>query len=81
MSIVDVSDLGTDFVRLVEAVETGAEREIVVARHGRPVARLLPVARAAPTERRIGVAKGQWQAPGPDLALDREAATLFDQGE
>lgn len=30
--------------RLVQAVETGAEDEIIIARNGRPVARLMPCA-------------------------------------
>jgi prevent-host-death family protein len=31
----------THLSRLVEAIETGAEAEVVIARNGRPVARLI----------------------------------------
>lgn len=46
--------------RLVQVVEEGQEREIIIARNGRPVARLVPVD-SAPANRRIGVAKGRFE--------------------
>jgi prevent-host-death family protein len=48
--------------RLVNAIESGAEKEIVIARNGRPAARLVPV-RQSPKGRRIGVAKGKFKVP------------------
>ena len=60
--------------RLVEAVESGAE--IVIARNGRPAARLVPIAAGA-NGQRIGVAKGKFVAPEPDAALDAEVAAAF----
>lgn len=76
MSVINMLDAKTHLSRLVEAVETGAEAEIIIARNGRPVARLVAIARAAPGAR-IGVAKGRFKAPDPDAALDAEAAALF----
>ena len=61
---------------MVEAVESGAESEIVIARNGRPAARLVPLAPAA-SGQRIGVAKGKFVAPEPDKALDAEIAGAF----
>jgi len=40
--------------RLVDAIETGREREIILARNGRPAARLVPIDTS--NEKRIGVA-------------------------
>ena len=48
--------------RLVELVESGAEAEIVIARNGKPAAKLVPMTyRLAGT--RIGVAEGQFLVP------------------
>ncbi|MCP5431692.1 MAG: type II toxin-antitoxin system prevent-host-death family antitoxin [Alphaproteobacteria bacterium] len=76
MSTVNMLEAKTHLSRLVEAVETGAEKEIVIARNGRPVARLVPVAKA-PAGQRIGVAKGKFAVPDPDPALDAEIEALF----
>lgn len=66
--------------RLVEAIEQGEEREIVIARNGRPAAKLMPVS-TAPTERRIGVAKGLFTVPDDIDAHNAEVARLFAGGE
>jgi prevent-host-death family protein len=49
-------DAKTSLSKLVEAVEAGAEAEVVIARNGRPVARLVPIRTAA--GKRLGVARG-----------------------
>jgi antitoxin (DNA-binding transcriptional repressor) of toxin-antitoxin stability system len=48
--------------RLVDAIETGAEAEIIIARNGRPAARLVAI-KPAMTGKRIGVAKGKFAIP------------------
>ena len=75
MAIVNMFEAKSNLSRLVEAVESGAEPEIVIARNGRPAARLVPVAKAA--GRRIGVAKGRFETPAPDPAVEEAAARLF----
>jgi prevent-host-death family protein len=57
--------------RLVEAVESGAEAEIIIARNGKPAAKLVPLTPplAGP---RIGVAKGRFAVPD-DIDTDNEA--------
>lgn len=62
--------------RLVDAIERGQEREIIIARNGRPVARLLPID-AAPVGQRIGVAKGMFEVPDTIDAHNDEVARLF----
>jgi len=54
MSIVNVHEAKTHLSRILERVEAG--EEIIIAKNGRPVARLVPVAREP---RRPGRAKGR----------------------
>jgi prevent-host-death family protein len=77
MTIVNMLEAKSNLSRLVEAVESGAEAEIVIARNGRPAARLVPIALKA-NGQRIGVAKGKFIAPEPDKALDKEVAAAFN---
>ena len=77
MTTVNMLDAKTNLSRLVEAIESGAEQEIIIARNGKPAARLVPIAKTTPVAQRIGVAKGLFTAPGLDPALDAEIAELF----
>jgi prevent-host-death family protein len=47
---------------LVEAIEQGEEREIVIARNGRPVAKLVPID-TVPVGKCVGVARGKFEVP------------------
>ena len=62
--------------RLVEAIEQGHEREIVIARNGRPAAKLVPMD-TAPSGKRIGIAKGLFVVPDSIDAHNDEVARLF----
>ncbi|MQM30326.1 MAG: prevent-host-death protein [Candidatus Accumulibacter phosphatis] len=79
MQTVNMLEAKSNLSRLVEAIEQGKEREIVIARNGRPAARLLPIAEQPP-ERRIGVAKGAFDVPDNIDASNEEVARLFLQG-
>ncbi|MBS0638596.1 MAG: type II toxin-antitoxin system prevent-host-death family antitoxin [Acetobacteraceae bacterium] len=76
MAIVNMFDAKTRLSRLVEAVEAGAEAEIIIARNGRPAARLVPIERAS-TGQRIGVAKGKFTVPETIDADEDSIAALF----
>ncbi|MGA1341536.1 MAG: type II toxin-antitoxin system Phd/YefM family antitoxin [Hyphomonas sp.] len=76
MTTVNMLDAKSNLSRLVEALESGAEREIIIARNGKPAARLMPI-HASPVGVRIGVAKGKFMTPEPDPDLEAEAAALF----
>jgi antitoxin (DNA-binding transcriptional repressor) of toxin-antitoxin stability system len=76
MTTVNMLDAKSNLSRLVESLESGAEREIIIARNGKPAARLVPI-HASPVGVRIGVAKGKFTTPEPDPDLDAEAAALF----
>ena len=62
MSIVNMLEAKTNLSRLVDAVESGAEAEIVIARNGRPAARLVAIRKLGKGPR-IGVAKGAFEVP------------------
>ena len=62
--------------RLVEAIEQGQAREIVIARNGRPAARLVPMD-VLPSGKRLGVAKGLFEVPDSIDMHNDEVAQLF----
>ena len=65
--------------RLVESIELGQEREIVIARNGRPAAKLVPID-VLPHGKRIGAAKGKFVVPDDIDAHNDEVARLFAGG-
>ncbi|HEY1611393.1 MAG TPA: type II toxin-antitoxin system Phd/YefM family antitoxin [Paraburkholderia sp.] len=77
MNYVNMLEAKSSLSRLVEDVESGREKEIIIARGGRPVARLVPLAPQTPVERRIGVAEGAFEVPDDIDAHNDEVAALF----
>jgi len=77
MDQVNIHDAKTHLSRLVERVEAG--EEIVIARAGRPVARLVPL-RARTQARELGRLRGRiWMAPDWDSPeANEEIARTFD---
>lgn len=80
MRAVNMLQAKSTLSRLVEAIEQGQEREIVIARNGRPAAKLVPMD-TVPVGQRIGVAKGKFQVPDTIDAHNTEVAQLFMGGE
>jgi prevent-host-death family protein len=76
MSTVNMLQAKTSLSRLVEAIETGQEQEIIIARNGRPAARLVPL-ESAPGGMRLGTAKGKFVVPEDIDASNDEIASLF----
>jgi prevent-host-death family protein len=81
MTTVNMLEAKTNLSKLVDAVEAGAEDEIIIARNGKPAAKLVPV--TARQRRPIGLYDGVY----PDMpfeqfqALDREIGQLFEESE
>jgi prevent-host-death family protein len=74
-TIVNVYEAKTQLSRLLEQVERG--EEVVVARAGRPIARLVPY-RSSGGPRRLGLLAGKiWVAPDFD-DYDEEIVSMFD---
>lgn len=76
MQAVNMLQAKSSLSRLVEAIEQGEEREIIIARNGRPAAKLVPID-SAPAGQRIGVAKGKFEVPDTIDAHNEEVARLF----
>lgn len=76
MAAINIHDAKTHFSRLIERVAGG--EEVVIARAGRPVARLVPYAQPRP-RRRLGLMAGQFEVPDDfdTMGADRIAA-LFE---
>jgi prevent-host-death family protein len=67
MTTVSLFDAKTHLSRLVEELVSGQEREVIISRHGKPVARMEPV-RPNQVSKRIGIAKGHFKVP---VSIDR----------
>lgn len=80
MQAVNMLQAKSSLSRLVEAIEQGQEREIVIARNGRPAAKLVPMD-TVQAGLRIGVAKGKFEVPDTIDAHNEEVARLFMGGE
>ena len=80
--IVNMLDAKTTLSKLVHALEAGAAQEFIIARNGRPAARLVPLAApAADASRRIGRARGKFAAPdGSDASSDAVRRLFEDDG-
>lgn len=76
MQTVNMLQAKSSLSRLVKAIEQGQEREIVIARNGRPAAKLVPMD-TAPSGKRIGIAKGLFVVPDNIDSHNDEVAQLF----
>ena len=77
MKVVNMLQAKITLSRLVQAIEQGREREIIIARDGRPVAKLVSL-EAVHAGKRIGVAKGAFEVPDSfDAQHNKEIAELF----
>lgn len=80
MYTVNMLEAKTNLSKLVEQVESGEEPEIVIARNGKPAARLVRLG-AKPAGSRLGVAKGRFEVPDDIDADNAEIARLFGGGQ
>jgi len=76
MNAVNMLEAKSSLSRLVQAVEQGRKREIIISRNGRPAARLVPLQHTAPVQR-LGIAKGRFVVPDSIDARNAEIAALF----
>jgi len=60
MQTVNIHEAKTHLSRLAE--QAGAGEEIIIAKAGRPVARLMPLA-PLPTQRKLGLLEGKYAVP------------------
>ncbi len=74
---VNMHEAKTKLSQLVDQVENGGLAEVVIARNGRPVAKLVPY---VPAKKAItfGVAKGKYRLPDDWDADDEIIARMFN---
>jgi antitoxin (DNA-binding transcriptional repressor) of toxin-antitoxin stability system len=76
MQSINMLEAKSSLSRLVDALERGVESEIVIARNGRPAARLVPI-QAPVAGPRLGVAKGLFKLPESIDADNPAVASLL----
>lgn len=79
MQAVNMLQAKSTLSRLVESIEQGQEREIIIARNGRPAAKLIPIDQI-PVGQRLGVAKGKFEVPDTIDSHNDDVAALFIGG-
>lgn len=78
MRTVNIHAAKTHFSRLVE--DAAAGEEIVIAKAGKPVARLCPLAQPKP-RRKLGILDGKIEIPEDfDTLYEEEIRKLFEEG-
>jgi prevent-host-death family protein len=77
MPVFNMLEAKSNLSRLVESVETGAELEVIIARNGRPAARLVAI-KAVRAGKRIGIAKGKFTVPDNIDADESSIANMFE---
>ncbi len=80
MDLVNMHEAKSRLSQLVDAVESGRETEIIIARNGKPAARLVPIVPRKPI--RLGLAGGKYNVPTLEEwnKDDTEIAALFNDG-
>jgi antitoxin (DNA-binding transcriptional repressor) of toxin-antitoxin stability system len=77
--VINMLDAKTSLSKLVQALENGTESEFIIARNGRPAARLVPLSQSrADRSRRIGVAKGRFAVPDDIDRSNAEVRALIE---
>jgi prevent-host-death family protein len=80
MQTVNIHEAKTQFSRFVDQAEAG--EEIVIARAGKPVARLVALENSALKSRKLGLGKKQFSFPKEFDNLNAgDIAAMFEQGK
>ena len=78
MQTVNIHEAKTHLSRLIESIESGTEAEVVIARNGKPAARLVPLEN--PRKKiRFGLAKGTINLPD-DFDADNDYIRAMMEG-
>jgi antitoxin (DNA-binding transcriptional repressor) of toxin-antitoxin stability system len=80
MRTVNIFQAKTDLSKLLAALESRSEREICIARNGKPVAILSPW-RDGKRARRLGAAKGKFVVPESIDSANETVLALFTDGK
>lgn len=66
MRVVNMLDAKTNLSKLVDAVESGSEDEVVIARNGKPAAKLIAVTARSEERKPLGFLNGKF----PPMSLE-----------
>ncbi|MCF3642366.1 type II toxin-antitoxin system prevent-host-death family antitoxin [Rhizobium sp. TRM95111] len=82
MSTVNMLDAKTQLSKLVSAVESGEEKEIIIARNGKPAAKLVPLTTKGNSVR-LGLADGKYPSMSLEEfdSMNEEIAKMFEGSE
>jgi prevent-host-death family protein len=79
MQTVNIHEAKTHLSRFVDQAAAG--EEIIIARAGKPVARLTPLQTLATTPRTLGLGRGKFTLPAGFGAMDAtEIQAMFEEG-
>ena len=76
MHTVNMLEAKSTLSKLVEAIQSGNEEVVIIARNGRPAAKLVPIDDVV-SGQRIGIAKGRFVSPENIDGSNAEIAALF----
>ena len=76
MHTLSLFEAKTHLSRIVQSLVDGSEDEVIISRHGKPVARVSPL-RKIEVSKRIGLAKGRFKVPDDIDASNAVVARLF----
>lgn len=77
MRSVNIHEAKTHFSRLVDQASAG--EEILIARAGKPVARLVPLEASVAPDRRLGLGRGRFSVPDDvDHGYTHEVEAMFN---
>ncbi|MBR5940545.1 MAG: type II toxin-antitoxin system Phd/YefM family antitoxin [Neisseriaceae bacterium] len=76
MQQINIFQAKQTFSALIEAVESGQEDEIIIARNNKPVARVIPYQSHKPVI--LGIAKGKFEIPDDIDKHNDEIAEMFE---
>jgi prevent-host-death family protein len=78
MQTVNIHEAKTHLSRLVAAIKSGSEAEVIIAQNGVPAARLVPISKKPKIK--WGLAKGKFVVPDSIDDLNPEIEALFNGG-
>ena len=73
---VNILEAKTNMSNLVKLIEAGKEDQIIIARYGKPVVKMVKY-NDTPVSKRIGVAKGKLKSPDDLDKFNDEIAEMF----
>jgi len=76
MATVNMLEAKSSLSRLVKAIESGAEHEIIIARNGKPAAKLVGIG-SGHSGKRLGAARGKFKVPKDIDSHNEEVAKLL----